>query len=588
MSRSSKEENTVQQLHLQLVASNSDQWRVRARLKETDLQSMELTVNHLRSIKSYLSEKFTVPVEALVFAEVTKKEEDGAWLYTTFLIRRTDIGAGDPKVRLLPGIDRAGREYPDIKAVLDVLPLDAEGEPTTLQSIKAAVRAARIDPRLVPANSCEEAYQILIDQSSPVINYILAEGKIPECGNDAIVETLFESKPQPALLQSHLTLQRVIEGDILCRRYPAQPGKASGYNIRGEELKPVAGWEIDLLAGDGVEIRGNGTLAIAKRDGSVEYRWSFRNVVSLDGEKELPVSITVSVVPVRVVDAKDVLTLATDDAIEIVGTIRSGSEIISSNSITINGNVEDNVRISSQSNIVVKGDVKSAELMTDRQIVIKGDVGECVISARENVTIQGTIRNCKIHADTIVADTYCGSALIANQSVRLKRIETDESGMISTISLGIQGFNALRVKDNETFIAQTEEKIRGYEATFGEDILEGLTSGSVQSSFVKYLSKLRRQPDYTPLSQQELLRLRSLLESIPATRMMLLARKQEKISLERQMEEQKDRGAASLIIEEHVNGDAFIQIDNAEGVLSSPIKGRTEIRANEDGTLEIT
>ncbi len=573
-------------LNFQITPEGDGSWLISMRFRKSNLLSMETTVERLHKIKQTIAEKFNEKIETLEFGAIAESSDNKLFLSTTLRVTRTKVEQGDPSVNYLPVKNVDGYEYPNMIASLSLYPLDHSERPITKDRILQMLKLTRIANQCLDDTKIDQALQLVETQRKPLKEFEIARGKIPDQAKDAEIEFFIAVDPGMNDIDQFISSHRVTEGQEICRKIYPEGKRQTGYNVFGETVESPNGLDVQLIAGDGASLALNGNSINSNRPGLVIVNRTTRRITTDDGDKIMPVKVEVAVRAIRTIDSDEKIELATDEPIEIVGNVKSGSEITSTSEVIITGSLEANVKIQSQSNIIIGGNVAESSLTSGNHLVIRGSATGSQLSARESVVIEGSAIRTTITGETVEARTLVASSLIANQYATIGSISTDEERAICSIVLGMSAFYKQRIRDNAEFIAKADMNLTRLQAFFGREVIDDLKSNTVQMAFVRYLARIRRERR-EPLKQIEITLHRKLLESIPPSQALILTRKQESISLQRRLDEAMKRSGSVLTITDYIGVDTLVKIDDVEQQLKAPMAGPMVIRAGESGELDI-
>lgn len=221
---------------------------------------------------------------------------------------------------------------------------------------------------------------------------VVARGREPIDGISGYYEFFFESGKlkHPAIrpdgsvdYQSMNVVQSVKQGDILAIYHPAIQG-SHGVDVKGREIRCKVGKELPELKGNGFELDADNVTYRASMEGRVEYdnfKLYVRELYEVKGDLDLLTG--------RVDFRGDVI---------VHGSVRAGTVIRASKSITIEGNVEAAILIA-EGDIVLKKGMQGGK---KAKIIAGGDIYAYFleyteVSARGNIEAN-IILNCKVSA----------------------------------------------------------------------------------------------------------------------------------------------------------------------------------------------
>lgn len=221
---------------------------------------------------------------------------------------------------------------------------------------------------------------------------VVARSKEPINGKDAYYDFFFDlgNVKHPTIrsdgsvdYQSMNIIHSVNTGDVLAVYHGAVPGQ-HGYDVKGREMRCRPGKELPPLKGNGFTVDADGVTYRASTEGRVEYdnyKLFIRDVYEVKGDLDLLTG--------RVDFRGDVI---------VHGSVRAGTFIRASKSITVEGNVESAVLIA-EGDIVLK---KGMQGGSKAKIVCGGDLYAYFLEFAE-ISVKGNVEaniilNCKVNA----------------------------------------------------------------------------------------------------------------------------------------------------------------------------------------------
>ena len=252
---------------------------------------------------------------------------------------------------------------------------------------------------------------------------VVARGIEPVDGKDGYYEYYFDTEKlkHPAIrpdgsvdYQSMNVVKSVQNGDVLAVYHGAVAGR-HGIDVRGRELRCKPAKELQPIKGAGFEVDEDGITYRATQDGRVDYnnfKLYIRDIYEVRGDFDL-------------------LTGKLDFRGDIIihGSVRAGTFIRASKSITVEGNVESAVIIA-EGDIVLKKGMQGgskarlvsggsiyAYFLEYTDVSAKGDIEaniilNCKVSAGGNITVKGKkglIVGGKYTAVSTIASTNIGN-----------------------------------------------------------------------------------------------------------------------------------------------------------------------------------
>ena len=357
----------------------------------------------------------------------------------------------------------------------------------------------------------KEALKEVVDADEPVEEFVVAEGKAPEPGEDAELTYHFEVDEKNIGTEredgsidffDRDLITNVEPGEVLVTKKDAEPGK-NGKAVTGKELKPEPPKDKKLPAGKNVEIKDKKLVA------------DIEGQVIIDGDK-------VSVTPVHKVNGNVDLDVGN---IDFVG------------SVIVNGDVQEGFTVKADEDIEVKGKVSAARLEAGGNIKInkgfigkeKGKVkaeGKVEIKFIENGSVEsgGTVEvgDAIMHSRVTAAEEIIlgrGKGLIVGGSCRAaKKIEASVVGssLATTTVLEVGIDPSLKEEMN-----QIEEDL--------ENNQQNMTKAK---KALNLLEKLKKQQGELPQDKEQMYyRLKKTKKNL----------KQEKVRKEKKLEELENR-----------------------------------------------
>jgi len=262
-------------------------------------------------------------------------------------------------------------------------------------------------------------------QDNPVYkeNYLIAEGIVPQTGEDAKILYNFETDNTKVRLQQTKTgqinfkelnlIQNVVEGQPLAQKIPAQEGK-SGRTVTGKYLSAAAGKDIPIPLGKNTRLAEDNLTVVAETNGQV---------LLIKGK----------------INVEPILTIEGDVSIKTGNIMFLGT-------VFVKGNVDDGFSIKASGNIEVKGTVGQATLDAEGDIVVsQGIVGKEGGYIRTGKSIWSKfIQNVEL-VDAgdmvIVSDGILNSKIVANHKIICKGKRADIIGSQVTASDGVYARN---------------------------------------------------------------------------------------------------------------------------------------------------
>ena len=302
-------------------------------------------------------------------------------------------------------------------------------------------------------------------QDSPVYKekYLVAEGAVPQKGDDAKILYNFETDNTKARLKETKSgqinfkelnlIQNVVEGQPLAQKIPAQEGK-SGKTVTGKYLAAAAGKDIPIPLGKNTRLAEDQLTVVAETNGQV-----------------LLVKNQINVEPVMTIEGNV--------------SIKTGN-IMFLGTVYVKGSVDDGFSIKASGNIEVKGTVGKASLDAEGDIVVsQGVVGKeggyiragksiwakfiqnvAEVDAGDSVIVSDGIIGSKISANYKVicsgkrADII-GSEVTALEGVYARNLGSPAAGSDTIVSVGFDPHRKARLTILESSLAEAEKQLAG-------------------------------------------------------------------------------------------------------------------------------
>lgn len=241
-----------------------------------------------------------------------------------------------------------------------------------------------------------EVISQIIDQKIIGEPILVAEGKPPVEGKDAVINYRFTKTLKPRLLTDLADrvdyrdlglIENVKRGEVLATKQ--EPTKSiSGKTVMGKQISARDGVDISLPAGPNTQIIDNGNTLIATANGYVVWKDTKIGVETIYRVKG---DVNMNVGNIHFIGT-----------VVIEGDVREGFRVISEDSVIINGGVE-NATIRAEKNIEVKYGIRGKR----GYIYTKGNLNCKFI---ENTTVE-------VKGDVIVADAIIHSNVAAGGNV---------------------------------------------------------------------------------------------------------------------------------------------------------------------------
>ncbi len=523
---------------IEVISHEDDLWKVRIIFPSLEASDNEM-VERLREAKSLISKEHEITPQFLELCEVLAKTKHPRGIAVDVSIGRTDLERGDPVIRLKPLTDDQGTPYPNMIAELDLFCLDENGDVITEDKIKASLEEQEVDLERCDLKTVQEAAKKCAEQGSPIKNIIVAKGKLPDIGTDAELEFSFSTDRQEAGdIAGYNRSRKVRKRDVICQKTPARQGENPGWNVMGEELPPVNGYDFELLAGDGADVARSGNILSATISGIAFVTISERNIKTPLGTKSFPETVEVTVKPVIQLPASDVDDdFVVEASVEVEGNLKLGQAIFTRGEIFVSGDVETGVTLRAGGDIAITGDINGGDITSDNSVFSSGEVKSTSITATNNIELSGRIDNCEISGSKVQIQNSRASRIIAGHKVTIKQIsDTDEK---TTIKVGRKDLYEQKTQAASKTIQGLIPSLMKIKKIFGQEKIVELRPSTIQQVLMKHLKQLRLSK--TKLEEDNVNHLRRLLEAVDPLSAILTEKREEINYLQGKASEESSR-----------------------------------------------
>lgn len=576
-------EQSCSEEEVEIISQDEDLWEVRICFPVPFITDREM-IARMREAKNLIASRFDVPAERLEFRELLEKSPIKEGFVARVLIGRTKVGQGKPEVRLKPVQTARGEVFEDMIAELDFYSLDEFDQPISLERIRVEITRQGVDLDLCDIDAIKKAIADVRERQSFIKGMVIARGKLPDIGSDAELEYTFFTDPDAAQnLAEYRMGRKVKERDIICQKIEATVGKEKGYDVRGTSISPIRGLDFELVAGEGAKLSIDGTTITALRNGLPIMSRTMRSIYTLSGEKIVPETIEVKVKPVVELNAEDIVNIALDDSVEIIGDLKEGSTITTRGEVFIEGRLAKGANIIAGENVMVDGEIEGGEISSDSSVYASHNVKDSRILAGDDVQLSGLVSNSEISGRTVKSGSIRGSKVEAGRKVFVQQAGNDAVGHKTTIRVGRDDFYRRKLESSKEVVERLKKNVEHIRKVFGDDVILRLTGGNHQQLLVEFMKKLRAR-GFPELDEEIIESLRRLLTSVAPLKEVLVEKNEEIETLQKKA---NDESASKpvVVIREKIQDPVDITINDKTQTIE-PSEGGAAITATSDGEIK--
>jgi len=280
----------------------------------------------------------------------------------------------------------------------------------------------------------EENLDRIVEEWPDANKVLIAEGKAPRNGRDAIIRQEIEIKEDLAPemdeggvvdFKSLNLISMVTSGDVLQSRIPPTPGEP-GYDVFGKEIPPVPGEDLSLGAGQNTTISDDNTKLLADASGFISKgpkdELVIRPVYTVNGDVDYSTG-----------------NIKFNSDVIVKGDVRAGFSIDAGGDIHIYGTVEDAI-LTAGGNIQVNGGI----LSSGRTVINAG--GDLVAAFLHNVVVE-TGGSCYIRIEALGSKVKAGKDFeVLRRDGRIVGGSLEVGGWVVTDIIGSENCPTLKVK----------------------------------------------------------------------------------------------------------------------------------------------
>ena len=566
----------VDNLVPQIVEKGDDYWELTIHLSIDELLDNRKLLSRLWNLKKHISTKEKIPIGILHYEGIKKRRQVDNLMEITVRLIRKPVEKGDPVVRLLEKTGEDGTVYTDMQAVLTIYPLDSLEQKITPEKVLLAIKQSGITENLLDVESVHQKVQQITDTLESMSDVPIAEGSLPDLGEDAQIEFFFPAQPSEENSQEYYCSRQVKQGDLICRKTPSKMGANPGINVKGKEIPPRKGIDIKLNALEGAAIAVDQCQVHAEENGVVTIRTLETKKKVLNGQKVIPAEIQLKVSPILKIDGDEKVDITTAHTVEVEGNLKIGSRIITNGEVHVAGSVEEGSVVRSLDNITVEGNVSKAELSSDQNVIASGEVSDSKIVAKGKIIVDSKIQQSRIVGKEICAKAVSGSTIYASNQITMVSLDDDESGMISTIAVGSREFFEDIYEENISFLEQATGNMDRICKVFGRPFINNVTHSNLHMQWIQFCAKARKEnKKYT---HNQLVSLKKLFENIPTLRVMIQEKTKENQRIEQRITETSSEESV-IVVREKVGKTQEVKVNGMPVTLKATDQG---VRINSD------
>ncbi len=294
-------------------------------------------------------------------------------------------------------------------------------------------------------------------------------------------------------------IQNVEEGEIIAAKTPAIPA-TSGFTVTGEELKVKSGKDIQMLAGKNVELREDGTVAVALVPGHATITGRKLRVTKL----------------YQVAGDVDLNTgnIEFKGSVYVTGNIREGFKVVANGDVLVMGMISDGI-VECTGNVRVNNGIigKKTSIKAEGSVITRFIENACV-EAGESVRVGEAIMHSNVNAvSTVIVEgkgVIVGGSIRAGEKIYCK-IAGSELAAVTELETGVTP--ELR-REYLRLVKLKEEKTQQYDKAFKSARLLNRMKMSQQYLSADKLNLLNESTSIQAELTQELQEINEKLENM--------------------------------------------------------------------------
>jgi|GEM_PF-1548657 len=531
---------------------------------------IEILSRLLKSIKDEIHRQYGIPATQLKYRRIVDKQVSPEGILTILELTAVKTASGKPALKLCSIALPNGINLDNMLLQVDLYPIDHDNQPLTPEKLKNIILETGILADFIDEKALENAVKLLHEQNEPLEDIVLAQGVPPEIGEDAKLDFSFNMEPDKSSVKQYMGSRKAIAGDVLCVKHPRIIGKVAGKDLFGKEIKPFSGRDFNLLAGNGTKMSEDGSKIYATVNGVAIVKKDDKKVSALSYTQTFPREVQLRIDPLTVIESSRTVEIVTKNSLEIQGTVQRNSNIVSEGEIFVLGNVEPDSKIHSGGDILIEGNIDKGSLIASKNIFAGGEVTESTLSAKGTVKVEGTLRNSRVVGENVEIDRLVNSTIVASKRVVIRHVEQDEAEVLSVIKVGLKEYQRMKVTENDEFLDYLKNDLNKMKKFFGNEIVKDVTYANLELMLLKTVKQFSLN---MKMDNEKWEAAKKLMESIPSLKILINEVKSESLEL-LEMIEKQEQIPGEVIIKEKFQCPVRIEINSVRTDVMPVASGR--------------